>query len=195
MKAFIKKYTDDFSRKIKELNQKKIHDLINLLLRAKKEGKTIYILGNGGSASISTHFAADLSKNSIRCHNDNKELRLKVISLTDNIASISAYANDLGYENVFSEPLKNLLCEGDIVIAISGSGNSINVLNAIKLAKKKKAVTYALLGFNGGKAKKIVDNYIIFYDNDYGRIESAHSFIAHLVTLAIKNNGGKDNLK
>jgi len=186
MKDTISKYTSDFLHIIKNIDINKIYNLVKLLQKAKLERKIIYVLGNGGSASISTHFAADLSKNCVRCHNDDKELRFKVIALTDNVASITAYANDIGFENIFSEQLKNLINEGDIVIAISSSGNSINILKALALARTKKAVTYALLGFDGGKAKDIVDDYILISDSDYGRIESAHSFITHLVTKTIK---------
>ncbi len=143
-------------------------------------------MGNGGSASLASHFACDLSKGTLQNVHDDNEKRFRVISLTDNIALMTAYSNDLGYEHVFSQQLKNLVNEGDVVIGISASGNSKNVINAISLAKKSKAVSIGLLGFDGGKLKEIVDLKLWVNKDNYGIVEDVHSSLQHMICFAVK---------
>ncbi len=155
--------------------------IIDALLVAFKEDKQVFIMGNGGSAAIASHFACDLGKGTLQNLYDDREKRFRVVSLTDNIALMTAYSNDLDYGQVFSQQLRNLVNAGDIVIGISASGNSKNVINAINLAKKNKATTIGLLGFDGGKLKDLVDHKI-WVDNDhYGMVEDSHSALQHMI--------------
>src|ERR1700693_1735217 len=124
-----------------------VEQVVDIILDAYRRGQHVYILGNGGSASTATHFACDLSKATIV----QGHARLRVTSLTDNVALLTAWANDTSYTMVFAEQLDNLLNPGDVVIAISASGNSPNVLAAIDVARGRGAVTVGLVGFTGGR--------------------------------------------
>ena len=134
-------------------------------------------MGNGGSASTASHFVNGLSQGATV----EGKMRFRAIGLTDNIPNILAYANDLGYENIFVEQLINLLHEGDIVIGISGSGNSKNVIKAIEYANKHRAITIGLTGYDGGELKKIVDYSIHVPCNFMEIVEDIHLAISHLI--------------
>src|ERR671931_101646 len=124
------------------LPRDRLTELGEMLYRTYRNGQQVFTLGNGGSASTASHMAADLAKNTIRAN----MRRFRVLSLNDNHALLTALANDLGYENVFSEQLKNLIRPGDLLIAISASGNSPNVVNAIRYAQSNSAEVVGLLG-------------------------------------------------
>src|SRR5436305_2491441 len=126
--------------------------ILQLLEEAYLNGRRIFIMGNGGSAATASHFALDLAKNTIAPGSP----RLKAISLTDHVPLITAWSNDASYEHIFAEQLANMIEPGDVVIGISTSGNSRNVINALKLAKKSRAATVGLLGARGGKIKEMV---------------------------------------
>jgi D-sedoheptulose 7-phosphate isomerase len=147
------------------------------LLRAYENGKQVFTLGNGGSASTASHMTADLAKNTIKAN----MRRFRVISLNDNMSLLTALANDTGYENVFSEQLKNLINPGDLLIVISASGNSPNVLEAIRCAQVRSAEVAGLLGFGGGEAAKLVDVPIVVPSSDYGVVEDVHLIINHIL--------------
>ncbi len=112
--------------------------------------------------------------------------RFRAYSLTDNVATITAYGNDLNYEDIFVQQLRNLIQQGDILIAITGSGNSKNILKAIDLANEVGATTIGLLGFEGGKAKEMVDHKIIVKSNNYGIIEDLHLILEHMICQGLK---------
>src|SRR5437588_9975830 len=133
-------------------------------------GHRIFIMGNGGSASTASHFALDLAKNTIMPGAP----RVKAISLTDHVPLITAWSNDTAYEHIFAEQLANMIEPGDLVIGISTSGNSRNVINALKLAKKSRAATVGLLGAMGGKIKEIVDAYVLAPGQNIEQEEDAH---------------------
>jgi len=186
----IKEFSQDYFKKIKEAIDKvdleKIQKIVEVLFAAYKNNKQIFIMGNGGSASTASHFACDLGKGTLCRVYDEKEKRFRVISLTDNVATIMALGNDLSYEDVFSQQLSNLVNEGDVVIGFSGSGNSKNIIKAIEYAKKQKAITVGFLGFEtGGKAKELVDYEITVQEKHYGRIEDIHLMIEHLITSSL----------
>ena len=145
-------------------------------------GAHVYVVGNGGSATNATHFACDLSKATIV----DGRARLRVTSLTDNIALLTAWANDTSYDRVFSEQLTNLLDPGDVVIAISASGNSPNVVSAVLAARLMRASTIALVGFAGGRLLEAVDAAIHVPSNDYGVVEDCHSVIEHAITVSTR---------
>ncbi len=142
-------------------------------------------MGNGGSGSTSSHFVSDLLKTAIV--NDSK--RFKAISLVDNIPVNLAWSNDVSYDSIFSEQLKNFLASGDIVIGFSGSGNSNNVVNAFEYAKTKGAKSIAISGMSGGKISKLADVSLIVPSNDMLIIESMHILICNCMINAIREQG------
>jgi len=147
------------SRLIKVLKidkDKEITLLYNKIFEVWKKNKTVYVCGNGGSAGNANHIANDL----IFAAGKKNKKGIKVESLASNPAIITCLANDIGYENIFSEQIKVKGISGDLLIVLSGSGNSKNVINAIKEAKKKNLDTFAILGFDGGKCKKILKDYV-----------------------------------
>jgi D-sedoheptulose 7-phosphate isomerase len=175
---------------IKTINEiKKSKDVIEKIYleinNAQKNNNKIFIMGNGGSASTSSHFVSDLLKTSLT----KEAKRTKAISLTDNIPVLMAWANDTSFENIFSSQLENFLEKGDIVIGISGSGNSKNVIKAIEFANSKEAKTICLLGKDGGKLAKISQTNLIIPNNDMLTIETMHLLICHLLTSLLRSEG------
>lgn len=161
-----------------------ISDVINVLHEARMTGRQVFIMGNGGSASTATHFVCDLAKNTRR----DGLPHFKVIGLTDNMAIFSAYANDEGYDQVFSKQLANLIRPNDIVIGISASGNSANVLNGIDEAKKNQATTIAFTGFNGGRLGPMVDINIHVDSTIIEHVEDIHLMLEHMIVKTIKDH-------
>ena len=171
---------------IKELNSistERITEIGTALRNAQQNKKRVFVFGNGGSAATASHMACDLGKNTRRP----EQPRLKVISLVDNLARLTAYANDEGYENVFSEPLFSQAEAGDIAIAISGSGNSPNVLKGIQTARQMGLKTIGLSGFEGGKLKNMVDISLVVASDNMERIEDIHLIINHILTGLLRN--------
>ena len=177
MKEAIDNYFDLLKQSVDGLDRNAIISFVDLLLKARKNGNNIYIMGNGGSASTASHFTCDFNKGL----SYKKDIRFKMICLNDNIATMLAYSNDLGYENVFVEQLKNFLKKDDVVIGISGSGNSENVLKAIEYANSVNAKTVGITGFDGGKLKKIVDISIHTNINNMQVAEDIHMTICHML--------------
>ena len=179
---FIKNYFNELRNTIGNISIEDIKKVVNILYGAYKKDKHVFVIGNGGSASTASHFACDLSKGTVKDAYDENEKRFRVISMTDNVATLTALGNDLSYDEIFSQQLKNLVNPGDVVIAITASGNSQNILNAIATAKKLKAVTIGFVGFNGGKLKAKADYHIHTRSNHYGRIEDTHLILTHLIS-------------
>ena len=157
--------------------EKQIKKIINILIKKRDTGKTIFTVGNGGSASTASHFVSDLLKTSII----KKNKRFKAISLVDNLPVISAWANDVSYADIFVEQLKNFVSKGDVIIAFSGSGRSENVVKAIKYGKKQGAFCIGITGMSGGQLRKICDMSIIVPSNDMLSIESIHLLLCHCI--------------
>lgn len=177
MKEAIDNYFDLLKQSVDDLDRNAIISFVDLLLKARKNGNNIYIMGNGGSASTASHFTCDFNKGL----SYKRDLRFKMISLNDNIPTMLAYSNDVGYENIFVEQLKNFLKKDDVVIGISGSGNSENVLKAIEYANSINAKTVGITGFNGGKLKNIVDISIHANINNMQVAEDVHMTICHML--------------
>lgn len=169
---------------IDQLPREKISGVIDLLHSARFSGRQVFIMGNGGSASTASHFVCDLSKNTRR----DGWPRYKVIGLSDNMAVFSAYANDEGYENVFCEQLANLLLPDDIVIAISASGNSRNVVNAIQYAKNQNAFTIGFTGFDGGILGSMVDINLHINSDIIEHVEDLHLVLEHMIIKSLKEH-------
>jgi D-sedoheptulose 7-phosphate isomerase len=161
-----------------ELDQVRRH-----ILRAYHDSRTIFVLGNGGSAATASHMICDLNKGTIQSH---RKLRFRVLALTDNVPSLTAWANDSSYDDVFSEQLANFVQPRDVVLAISGSGNSANVLRALEYGRQAGAATLGLTGFNGGKMKDLCDVCVIVPSDNMQLIEDAHHSIAHSLFTAIR---------
>ena len=159
--------------------------IINELVKARKKGNRIFTMGNGGSGSTASHFVSDLLKTAIT----KEEKRFKAISLTDNIPVILAWANDVSYEDIFVEQLKNHLLKGDVVFGFSGSGKSKNVLKAFEYAKNMGAVCIGITGKKGGEFPKICDIYLIVPSDDMLLIESIHVMLCHCIVAAIRKTG------
>ncbi|QLH07837.1 SIS domain-containing protein [Nitrosopumilus ureiphilus] len=162
-----------------------IKEIVEHLITAQNKGKTIFTMGNGGSGSTSSHFVSDLLKTAIT----NNSKRFKAISLVDNIPVNLAWSNDVSYDCIFLEQLKNFLTDGDIIIGFSGSGNSKNVVNAFEYAKTKGAITIAISGMSGGEISKIADLALIVPSNDMLIIESMHILICHCMINVIREQG------
>jgi D-sedoheptulose 7-phosphate isomerase len=155
---------------------------VKLLLDTAVSGRRVYVIGNGGSAATASHLVCDLSKVAqVPGHQP-----LRTFALTDNVPLLTAWANDTDYSRVFAEQLTALVEPGDVVIAISASGTSPNIVTGLKAAATAGARTIGLFGFNGGSAYRLVDVAIHVRSNDYGLVESAHLGIAHALTAAIR---------
>ncbi|MBI5049497.1 MAG: SIS domain-containing protein [Nitrospirae bacterium] len=152
-------------------------EIAKALMAAYDEERQIFIMGNGGSGSTASHFACDVNKGCCL----ELEKKFKVVCLNDNMPTILAYANDLSYSEIFVEQLKNFLRHRDVVIGISGSGNSENVLRAISYAREKGAKTIGLSGFSGGKLAKIADIPFVAAINDMQKVEDVHMIVVHIL--------------
>jgi len=188
MKKIIDEYLEQQIKCIQDIKStlgNTIVEIYETLISAREKNGKIFLMGNGGSASTASHFTADLLKTSLT--RDTK--RFKAISLTDNIPVLLAWANDTSYENVFKAQLENFLEKNDIVIGISGSGNSPNVLRAVEYANSVGAKTISLTGKDGGKLSKISKISLIVPNNDMLSIETIHLMICHLLTTMIRSSG------
>lgn len=180
--GFAKDYLDKLWKGINKISPERFEEIAHVLISAYEKDKQIFIFGNGGSAAIASHMACDLGKGTLTNVYDVKEKRFRVISLTDNMPLFSALANDMGYEYVFTQQLQNLVQTGDIVIGISGSGNSLNIVNAMILANSLGAITIGFIGFDGGRMKKYCDYFLHFQEKNYQRCEDAHLIFQHIIT-------------
>jgi D-sedoheptulose 7-phosphate isomerase len=182
MQNNINSYLTKLQAAIDNLNRDEIETFINLLIQKRNENKQIFIMGNGGSATTAGHFFCDYNKGL----SYQKDKKFKMICLNDNIATMLAYANDISYEDIFVEQLKNFLNEGDVVIGLSASGNSKNVLKAIEYANNNNAITVGITGYNGGILKQI-SKYSINANVDNMQIsEDIHLIICHLCYSVIE---------
>ncbi len=183
----IENYVDSQVSCINELKQYSadIDNILQKLISARDNDHDIYIVGNGGSASTATHFCSDLLKTSII--EDKK--RFKAHSLSDNTPVVLAWSNDTDFENIFVEQLENFLKNDDVVIGISGGGNSENVLKAIEFANNKNAVTISLTGKGGGKLSKLAQINLTVPSDDMLTIETMHLMVCHLLTTMIRADG------
>lgn len=180
---FIDKYISELKRCLDVLDRKEIGLVIDLLMSVYKKNKKIFIMGNGGSASNASHMAVDLGKGTLLRIYDENEKRFRVLSLTDNIAYLTALANDLSYEDIFVQQLRNLLEKGDLLIVLSGMGNSANLIKAVRYARKIGAKSIGFLGFkNGGKLGSMVDLRVLADSNSYGHSEDIQLILDHIIT-------------
>ena len=175
---FAKAYLGYLTKVIQNINTDAIGEFIKLLLAARDRGVTIFFIGNGGSAATASHFANDLSIGT-----NSYEKPFRALSLTDNLAVITAIGNDFGYEEIFSRQLNVLGKKGDVLVGISASGNSPNLIHAFDYAKTVGIQTIAITAFDGGKMKHIADHsvHIPTGPKEYGPSEDAHMILDHLI--------------
>jgi D-sedoheptulose 7-phosphate isomerase len=164
------------------LDHEVVDRMIDVIWRGYEEGRTLFVFGNGGSAALASHFACDIGKGTVA----GRAKRLKTIALTDNVALITAWANDKAYEEIFSEQLESLAEKGDIALAISGSGNSPNVIRGLEAGRRLGVQTLVLTGFAGGRAKTLADLCLIVPSDSMQHIEDAHLCATHAIFLAIR---------
>jgi len=187
----VRKFLAEFADIASRLSEADINSVIDILFEAWTKGRKIFIIGNGGSASTASHFACDLGKTTTV----GGKKRFKVFSLTDNVPLLTALTNDEGFASIFVEQLKNLLDQGDVVVAISvhgGTGRdkaalwSQNLLAAIQYAKEKSARTIGLAGFDGGAFKEMTDACIVVPANSTPYVESWHAALEHLICNCLR---------
>ncbi|MCC7446199.1 MAG: SIS domain-containing protein [Anaerolineae bacterium] len=164
-----------------DLPREPLTQVIAILNTARVNRRRVFVFGNGGSAATASHMACDLGKNTAQ---DGRP-RLRIIALNDNMPTFSAYANDEGYDRVFAQPIQTLAEPGDVAIAISGSGNSPNVLCGVQIARQMGLITIGLTGIGGGQLKSLVDVCVIVPSDDIQYVEDAHLVINHILTRAL----------
>ena len=175
--AFTTHYRNHLHETLRQLDLDKVNTAIEWLADARTHGRAIFTAGNGGSASTASHFVCDVLKGA----SYKRDEKFRILALTDNLATITAYSNDVSYACVFTEQLKNFAKPGDIFLAISGSGNSPNVVEATEYANSAGCKTIALTGRDGGKLGEIAQLNINAPEPHMGRIEDAHLVICHMM--------------
>lgn len=175
---YVRSYFDYLSSVLKSVDENKVAEMIDAFLNARKDGKTIYFIGNGGSAATASHFANDIAIGT-----RTKDRHFKAVSLTDNVAVLTALGNDEGYDFIFQKQLEVLIEKGDILVAISASGNSPNLIKAVEFVKSKGNKVIGLTGFDGGKLKALSDISVHLNTpkGEYGPVEDFHMIIDHLI--------------
>jgi D-sedoheptulose 7-phosphate isomerase len=180
----ISKYVFEVQTTLQTLPVGHIVEAADAIDSARTSGRRVFIFGNGGSAATAAHMACDLCKGAMVPGKP----RIKAISLCDNAALLSAWANDTAYENIFAEQMENLIEEGDVAIGISASGNSLNVLKAIELAKARGATTIGFCGFDGGSIARLVDIPVVIRNCCIEQVEDLHSLLGHVITTYLKSH-------
>jgi D-sedoheptulose 7-phosphate isomerase len=170
-------YKQELAKTIETIDLAKVNQVIELFREARDAGRRIFVCGNGGSASTASHFACDIVKGA----SYQRDRRFRIMALTDQLPTLTAYANDVGYDCVFCEQLKNFAEPGDILMAISGSGNSPNVIEAMKYANRIGCRTIALTGRDGGRLGPLAGINLQIPVPHMGRIEDAHMIVCHMI--------------
>jgi len=179
---FAKDYLTELKAVFDRLPLTELDRVIQTVEAAHKAGRQIFIIGNGGSAATASHMMNDLCKGTLGHKGDAPWKRFRVIALTDNVSLMTAWANDTDYRHVFSEPLKNLAERGDLLVAISASGNSPNIIAAVEAAKVIGLQVIGLAGFGGGKLAQMADVSFVVPSDGYGPVEDVHMILDHIIT-------------
>lgn len=175
-------YFELLSKTIRNLPFEQIEQVAEILVRAYDQHRTVLLFGNGGSAALASHFACDLGKGTV----NGSRKRFRVMSLTDNVPLMTAWANDSKYEDIFAEQLANFALPRDVAFAISASGNSPNVLRALKIAKQAGCITAGLTGFSGGRMLGLCDACIVVPCDNMQIIEDLHLCVAHSLFTCVR---------
>ena len=182
--SFAAEYKSKLFEAIDTVDISKVEQVIELFTKARDEGRQIFVFGNGGSAATANHFACDIVKGA----SYGQDKRFKIMALSEQITTMTAYANDVDYDVVFVEQLRNFARRDDVVMAISGSGNSPNVVRAIEHANKIGCHTIGLSGCSGGKIAEIVKLNVHVADYHMGRAEDGHMIICHMIAYHFMDN-------
>jgi D-sedoheptulose 7-phosphate isomerase len=177
-------YIEYLEKAIASVEHTQVESFIELLYRAYKNKKMVFVIGNGGSAANASHLAQDLAKGTRSTLE--QETRIKALSLTDNLPFVTALGNDDGYDTIFEQQLRTFASSGDILVCISGSGNSPNIIKAVEWANKNGLETVGITGFNGGKLKTLNKHSVHVPLNDMCTAESVHSIIFHYVIIKLQ---------
>ncbi|MCI0464708.1 MAG: SIS domain-containing protein [Gemmataceae bacterium] len=179
----VRPFLERVSQELARLDAAEVRALADAIHDCYRQGRTVFLCGNGGSGSNASHFCEDLGKGTLtrKDFDDDRKKRLRVLSLTDNTPYILAWANDEGFERIFVEQLKNLATAGDLLIAISGSGNSPNILRAVEWANRHGLKTFGCTGFDGGKLRTLAQHGLHVALDDMGIVESIHLTAFHWV--------------
>lgn len=180
-KSRAKSYLRETSSVLERLSVETVDRIFTILCEAYRDDRQVILMGNGGSAALASHFAVDLGKGTVAPG----RRRFRVVSIVDNTPVMTAYANDFSYADVFSEQIRSMARAGDVVIGVSGSGNSPNVLNGLKAAREAGATTVVLTGFKGGKAIDLADVTLVVPSDDMQHIEDCHLMLTHLFMQAM----------
>jgi D-sedoheptulose 7-phosphate isomerase len=181
---FAESYKQQTLDTIAAIDTDKVNEVIELFREARDNHRRIFVCGNGGSASTASHLACDVVKGA----SFERSSRFRILALTDSLPTITAYSNDVGYDTVFVEQLKNFAEPGDLVMAISGSGNSVNVIRAIEYGNSIGCKTVGLTGRSGGKLAEAAQITIHVPFQHMGRIEDAHFIICHMIAYHFMEN-------
>ena len=189
MNKFIGNFLDEVQEAIKAIPRKEVSKALNILQATYESDGRIYIFGNGGSLALASHWVSDFNKTVFSHHLNEYSKRFQAFRVPSTDSEITAWANDVGYDMIFAGPLKNYMQDSDILIAISSSGNSENVIKAVELAKKLKIPVIGLTGFDGGKLKRLADAklHIKTEKGQYEVVESVHGVILHMMTKYFKS--------
>jgi D-sedoheptulose 7-phosphate isomerase len=185
MEEFIRKFGQRAAELLQNLPTAEIAKAMNILQAAYERDGRIYVFGNGGSLAIATHWVADFNKTVFGRHLEGQTRRFQAMRLPSTESELTAWANDVGFDMVFAGPLKNYLQDADVLVAISSSGNSSNVVKAVELAKSRHVPVIGLSGFDGGKLNELADAKILVATpkGEYELVESVHGTIMHLMTV------------
>jgi D-sedoheptulose 7-phosphate isomerase len=178
-----KNYKGIIDKTLNSLNDAEVENFLNLLIDAYRNDKFVFVIGNGGSAANASHLAQDLAKGTR--HSPDQKKRIKALSLTDNLPFVTAQGNDEGYDSIFEQQLRTFAKQGDYLVAISGSGNSPNIIKAVEWGNDNGLVTIGITGFDGGKLKKLAKHSVNVALNDMCTSESIHSIIFHYVIIEL----------
>lgn len=179
----VDKYLLALSKMIDGISREEIWDAVRVLFYVWKQGKHVFLFGNGGSAATASHMANDLNK----FLSVVGKRRMKAVALTDNVPLMTAWANDSNFENIFAEQLENFLEPGDVIIAISASGNSPNVIKGIEVARRVGAISIGFTGNTGGQMRNLVDHCIFIPDDYIMRQEDGHMMLDHVIVTALRS--------
>jgi len=190
MKKFIKEFSADIMNALETVSDEEICKAINILQACYERNGKIYSFGNGGSFAMATHFVSDINKTVFSHHPDHTSKRFQAIRLPSSESELTAWANDVGYDMIFEGPLRNCLQDLDVIVAISSSGNSLNIINAVQFAKCHHVPIIALSGFDGGILSQLADAKIVVHTNkgEYEIVESVHEIIIHLIIKYFRNS-------
>jgi D-sedoheptulose 7-phosphate isomerase len=181
--SYLERYLATSGEMLAKLPVAAIDGVIGALMQALEAQRFVYVMGNGGSAANAEHFVNDLGKGGLRGF----PRRFKIVSLASNVSLLTAWANDTAYDEVFAEQLRNFVAPGDVAMALSGSGNSPNVLRAFALARSRGAVTVGLTGGDGGKLKALCDHCLVVPTDNMQHIEELHLVMLHAIYSAIRD--------